>query len=113
MPTVPATNSVATLGISTLLTGFTILNENIDESDASITIPDQMGATVDEISYDKRYDLSITFYGDGTAPVAGNEAFSYASKNWKVDKISKSGTYNDYQKYTLTAHRYTNYPAQS
>ena len=113
MSTTPSANSVATLGIETLLTGFTILNETIDDSDISVSIPDSKGATVDEKNVDTKYDLNITFYGAGTLPVIGVSTFSYASAKWKVDKISKSGTYNDFQKYSLTAHRFTNYPAQS
>lgn len=113
MATTPATNSTAVLGIETLLTGFTILSETIDDSDISIAIPDQKGATVNELNVDTKYDLNISFYGAGTLPTIGVSTFAYASAKWKVDKISKSGNYNDYQKYTLTAHRFENYPAQA
>lgn len=111
MATTPASNSTAVLGIDNLLAGFTILSENIDEAETVVPIPDQKGATVDELPVDVRQDLEIQFYGAGTLPDVGSEVFSYASQTWKVEKIRKSGAYGDYQKYTLTAHRFTNFPA--
>ena len=111
MATVPAANSTATLGIDNLLTDFTVLSENIDETENALQIPDQQGAIVNELHVDTRYDLSLSVYGTGTLPATGITTFSYANATWKVDKISKAGTHNDYQKYNITAHRSTNYPA--
>ena len=111
MATTPASNSTAVLGIDTLLSGFTILSENIDEAETVLPIPDQKGATVDELPVDVRKDLEIQFYGAGTLSEVGSKVFSYAGETWKVERIRKAGMYNDFQKYTLTAHRFTNFPA--
>lgn len=111
MATTPAINSTAVLGIETLLEGFTILSENIDEAETVIAIPDQKGATVNELPVDVREDLEIQFYGAGTPPAVGSAVFSYGGKTWKVERIRKAGVYNDFQKYTLTAHKFKNYPS--
>ena len=38
---------------------------------------------------------------------------SHANKKWKVDSVREAGTYNARRRWTITAHRYDNFPAQS
>ena len=110
MATTPASLPTTSHGVSNLLTGFTVLNEDISETEIYHQVPDQMGAIVAEHPYDVRYDLSLTVIGAGTLPSAGDRTFSYASATRKVDKISKPSAYNDLKKYNITAYRYTNFP---
>ncbi len=98
-------------GISTTLAGFTIESENITESPQKELVPDQANAVANEITYDTRYELRLTVRG-ASAPVV-SDAFGYAGKKWSVDSVEKAGTYNGLQRYNITAHRYTNWPAQA
>lgn len=110
MATTPASLPTTSFGVTNLLTGFTVLNEDYSEQDIVHQVPDQLGAIVNEHPYDVRTDLTLTVIGAGTLPTIGAKTFSYDSKTWKVDKISKPCAYNDLKKYTITAYRYTNFP---
>ena len=66
-----------------------------------------------QLDYDKHYSLTLNVIGSGTLPEIGTESFSYASHNWKVQSVTYQGAYNEKKKYTITAERWTNYPAQS
>ena len=44
---------------------------------------------------------------------AGDTTFEWAGKKWKVDSVTYQGTYNDKKKYSVSFHRYKNFPAQS
>lgn len=101
-------------GISTTLSGYIIQDISIKETDVSDPTPDQMGATVGEDSYDKRYDLTFSAIGPDTAPVTvGAANFELAGATWKIDSCEMVGRYDAKQKWSVVAHRYTNYPPQS
>lgn len=104
-------------GIQHKLENFVIETESITPADRSEEVPDQQGAIADEISYDIRTNLRLTVRSAKAtvaAPpaVAGTATFSYDDKLWKVDDVEEAGSYNGLRRWNITAHRYTNYPAQ-
>jgi len=112
MATTPATIPTVVRGVSLLLTGYIVADFSIKDTDISEATPDQMGATVDEQSYDVRSDLRLTLWGPDTAPcAAGDEDLTFATKTWKVESCEKIGSYEGKQKWAVAAHRFTNYPA--
>ena len=114
MATVPASIPAVVRGIANLLTGYIVQTEDISDEDVFDPTQDQKGATVDEETYDNKKTLKLTLIGPDTAPTtAGTENFAYASAKWKVDSCVKTGNYNDKVKWSVTAHRFTNYPAQT
>ena len=123
MATVPASITGSPRGISNTLTDFVVENEEINETPVQEDFDDQNGARADEKVYDTRLDLSLTVYGakasaDISARLSaiansGGKSITYASKTWKVDSVREAGTYNGRRRWTITAHRYDNFPAQS
>ena len=110
-------------GISNTLDGFVVENEEFNESPVQEDFDDQNGARADEKVYDTRVDLNLTVYGaKAGADIAkvltdiansGGKQITYAGKNWKVDSVREAGSYNGRRRWTITAHRYNNFPAQS
>ena len=98
-------------GISTTHTGITI--ESISDTESPVTepVPDQKNAVANEITYDNRKELRLTYRGTKLTVTAGIVAFD--STNWSVDSHEDAGTYNGLHRYTLVAHRFTNFPAGS
>ena len=98
-------------GISTTHTGITI--ESISDTESPVTepVPDQKNAVANEIVYDTRRDLRLTYRGTKLTVTAGIVAFD--GTNWSVDSHEDAGTYNGLHRYTLVAHRFTNFPAGS
>ena len=117
MATTPATATAEEYGIATTATGITIESENITDSPVVETVPDQKNATVKEIKYDKRTDLKLTYRGTKLTETAGengeNDTVTYNSVKYYVDSHEKAGTYNGLQRYNLSAHRFSTYPADS
>ena len=123
MATTPASITGSPRGISHTLTDFVVENEDINETPVQEDFDDQNGARADEKVYDTRVDLSLTVYGakagaDITARLtaianSGGKSIAYAGKNWKVDSVREAGTYNGRRRWTITAHRFDNFPAQS
>ncbi len=110
-------------GISNTLDGFVVENEEFNETPVQEDFDDQNGARADEKVYDTRVDLNLTIYGK-TAQAdisnllkaienSGGKTITYASKTWKVDSVREAGTYNARRRWTITAHRYDNFPAQA
>lgn len=123
MATTPTGISGSPRGISNTLDGFVVENEEFNESPVQEDFDDQNGARADEKVYDTRVDLNLTVYGK-TAEAdiekvlmaianSGGKKISYASKTWKVDSVREAGTYNARRRWTITAHRYDNFPAQA
>ena len=116
MATTPTTATAEEYGIATTATGITIESENITDSPVVETVPDQKNATVKEIKYDKRTDLKLTYRGTKLTETAGengeNDTVTYNGVKYYVDSHEKAGTYNGLQRYNLTAHKFTNAPAQ-
>lgn len=110
-------------GIANTLDGFVVENEEFNETPVQEDFDDQNGARADEKVYDTRVDLNLTVYGK-TAEAdiskilkaiekSGGKTITYAKKNWKVDSVREAGTYNARRRWTITAHRYDNFPAQA
>ena len=116
MATTPASITAAARGIAKTLTGFVIQDYTITNSPIVEQVPDQYGAIAEEQVYDHRTDLSLTCISASssrTAPVATNDILAFDSSNWMVDSIAEAGTYNGVMRFTITAHKYTNFPSQS
>ena len=116
MATTPSSITGSVRGISNTLSGFVIENEEFNESAVVEEFDDQTGARADEVAYDHRTDLSLTVYSAGsntTAPAAVGETLSYAAKTWMVDSVREAGTYNARRRWTITAHKYDNFPKGS
>lgn len=123
MATVPASISGSPRGISNTLTGFVVESEEFNETPVQEDFDDQTGARADERVYDTRVDLNLTVYGaSASADISsaltaitgsGGHTITYASKKWKVDSCREAGTYNGKRRWTITAHRFDNFPSQS
>lgn len=102
-------------GIDNLLSGFIVQSEDISEEVITDQTQDQKGAVVSELDYDKHWTLTLNVIGDtsATLPSVGDTTFTYASNKWKVKTVSYAGSYNDKKKWTITAERWYNFPAQS
>lgn len=110
-------------GISNTLDGFVVESEEFNETPVQEDFDDQNGARADERVYDTRIDLSLTVYGKTAAADisaalvalagSGGKKVTYAGKTWKVDGCREAGTYNGRRRWSITAHRYDNFPAQS
>lgn len=112
MATTPASGvDTGTYGISKTASGITIESLNITESPQKEPVPDQKNATVNEITYDNRKELRLTYRGTKLPVTAGIVAFD--GTNWSVDSHEDAGTYNGLHRYTLVAHRFDNYPSAS
>ena len=115
MATTPSIEAGTPRGISNTLANFVIETESITPADRSEEVPDQKGATADEITYDIRTDLRLTVRSakaSVAAPpaTAGSKAFSYAGSTWKVDSVEEAGSYNGLRRWNINAHKYTNFP---
>lgn len=122
MATTPTSISGSPRGITNTLTGFVVESETITEVPVQEDFDDQQGARADERVYDHRVDLELTVYGAASTSLAppvtaiagsGGNYVAYASHRWKVDSVKEAGTYNGRRRWTITAHRYDNFPPQS
>jgi len=111
MATVPAQADTGTYGISVTATGITIESITITETPQTETVPDQANAVVNEITYDKRVDLKLTYRG--TKLTETNGCVTVNSVKYFVDSHEEAGTYNGLKRYNLTGHKFNNFPAQS
>ena len=110
-------------GIDNALDGWIIQSESITREAITDTTQDQKGAVVSQLDYDEHFTLTLNMIGgtggsgDGTAdtklPEVGETAFEYAGHKWKVTNITYNGSYQDKKSYSLTAERWTNFPAQT
>jgi len=123
MATTPASISGSPRGISNTLTGFVVESEEFNETPVQEDFDDQKGARADEQVYDTRVDLTLTVYGatsqasiDSVLSAianSGGKKITYAQKIYKVDSCREAGTYNGKRRWTITAHRYDNFPKSS
>lgn len=110
-------------GITNTLDGFVVESEEFNDTPVQEDFDDQNGARADEQVYDTRFDLTLTVYGKtAQANIAnkltdisgsGGKTITYASKKWKVDGVREAGSYNGRRRWTITAHRFDNFPAQA
>ena len=122
MATTPASISGSPRGISNTLSGFVIENEEINPTPVQEDFDDQNGARADEKVYDTRVDLNITVYGaSASADISsvltaiansGGQSITYGGHIYKVDGCREVGTYNGRRRWTITGHRFDNFPAQ-
>lgn len=108
-----------TFGIDSVLSGAVITDCQISKQDISEPYQDQKGSVVGELSYDQRWDMTMSFFGPSAetgdisqAQVSQNN-LSFAGKKWKVDSITFQGQSGAKKMYSLQAHAYRHYPAQS
>ena len=115
MATVPTQIAAGTpRGITRTLSGFVIETENIVPNDIADEVPDQKGAVADEISYDTRTDLRLTVRSATVSedpPATAGTVLTYGNVKYKVKSVEEAGTYNGLRRWTITGHRFTNYPA--
>lgn len=109
MATTPATPTTEKYGIETVTSGITVETETITKTPQVEPVPDQKNATVNEIVYDTRIDLKLTYRG--TQITENNGVVTYNGETYAVDSHEKAGTYNGLQRYNLSAHRFDNFPA--
>lgn len=111
MATTPATATSEEYGIGTSETGITIESVTITESPQVETVPDQKNAVVNEIKYDKRIDLRLTYRGTKLTETDG--CITFDSVKYAVDSHESAGSYNGLKRYNLSAHKFDNFPAQA
>ena len=111
MATTPASADAGTYGIATTVSGITIETVSIVETPQVETVPDQKNAVVNEIKYDTRKDLKLTYRG--TKLTETNGCITYDSVKYAVDSHEEAGSYNGLKRYNLSAHRFDNFPAST
>ena len=123
MATTPSGITGSPRGISNTLTGFVIESEEFSETPVQEDFDDQMGARADEQVYDTRKNLTLTVYGQTASAdisdvltaisTSGGNSITYAGAKWKVDDVREAGSYQGKRRWTITAHRFDNFPPQS
>ena len=111
MATTP-TFTTSIRGVAKTYSNGSIEDYTITRSPIAEAVPDQYGAIATEMVYDHKEDLSVTMHAAGsTAPTFTGDTVTFDSKTWHVDSIAEAGTYNSVTRWTITAHRYDNFPA--
>ena len=128
MATTPTEIKGSPRGITNTLTGFVVETERIVDAPVQEDVPDQNGAQADEIVYDNRKNLNLTVYGaTSSASIASviedmptgytGQRIKYPSGNggvyYKVDSVEEAGTYNGRRRWTITGHKFENFPPQT
>ena len=123
MATVPTSISGSPRGIQNTLANFVIENEEFNETPVQEDFDDQNGARADEKVYDNRKDITLTIYGaNANADVddlktaiatSGGFTITYGGAKYKIDSIREAGTYNQRRRWTITGHKFDNFPPQS
>lgn len=98
-------------GITTVVANITIESESIVTNPIKEPVPNQTNATVNEIKYDTRTDLSLTYRG--TKLAEENGIVTYNGVKYSVDSHEEAGTYNGLKRYNLRAHKFENFPSQA
>ena len=105
----------AVRGVTNTLDGYVVQTEDFDEQPLWHTVPDQFNKVAYEEPYDHRYSLTLSVISAGAstaAPARQNDVILYADHNWCVDSCKEAGTYNGDRKWSISAHRYDNWPEQ-
>ena len=111
MATTP-TVTTSIRGVAKTYTNGSIEDYTITRSPISEAVPDQYGAIATEMVYDHKEDLSVTMHAAGsTAPTFTGDTVTFDSKTWQVDSVAEAGSYQNVTRWTVTAHRYDNFPA--
>lgn len=107
-----------TFGIDSVLSGAVITDCQITKQDISEPYADQKGAVTGELTYDQRWDMTMSFYGpsdetgDITQAQVSQNDLTFAGKKWKVDSVQFQGTAGGKKMYSMQAHAFRHYPAQ-
>ena len=124
MATTPATITGAVRGIDRDLDGYVLQNEDITENHRLHRVPDQKDKTAYEEVVERTWNLSFTAISDGATdepPAQENDMIIYPTTGtlgttkwrWQVDTVKEAGTYNGDRKWSVTAHRYDDWPPQT
>lgn len=117
--------SGAVRGIDRDLTGYVIQDEDITQNKRLHRVPDQKDRTAYEEVVENTWNLSCSVISDGASteapPLEDGDYFIYPSTGtmgtdkwrWQVDSCKEAGTYNGDRKWTVTAHRYDDWPPQT
>ena len=112
---ITADSGVGKYGVDVIATdvdaGRTVESENITENPLTEEIQNELNQTVGSIKYETRHDLRLTYRG--TALTVSSGIVAWGGHNWIVDSHEKAGTYNGLQRFNLSAHRFSTYPADS
>ena len=111
MATTPGTPDTGTYGIAETTSGITIETVSKTETPIREPVPDQKNATVNEVIYDTRIDLRVTYRG--TKLTVTNGVVTFNNVKYAVDTHEDAGSYNGLRRYNLTAHRFDNFPAST
>ncbi len=113
-PTLPVPTDDSARGIEYVISGYVAQNVNVTRSPIRQEYADQVGAIRGGKEYDEREELSATVYSSSstrTPPFTGLSRITFDNKTWALDSVQEAGTYNDLLRWTVTAHRFTNWPA--
>ena len=103
--------STSIRGVTKTYTNGSIEDYTITQSPIAEAVPDQYGAIATEMVYDHKTDLSVTMHAAGsTAPTFTGDTVTFDGKNWQVDSVAETGSYQNVTRWTVTAHRYDNFP---
>ena len=112
----PVPTDASARGITQSLSGYVAQNVNVTRSPVRQEYADQNGAIRGGAVYDERLELTATVYSTSatrTPPFAGLSTVAYDGQNWALDSVEEAGAYNDVLRWTVRAHRFTNWPAAS
>lgn len=112
----PAPSDESARGIAQTLSGYVAQNVTVTRSPVRQEYPDQQGAIRGGAEYDERFELTATVYSESSsreAPFAGESRIDFDGKRWALDSVEESGTYNDVLRWTVRAHRFTNWPSSA
>lgn len=114
----------AVRGIDISLDGYVIRNVSFDRDHRKHRVPTQKDKTGYEETVERTYKVSFSVISDGSstsAPPLEQDDFiifpesnapGAADKRWVVDNCKEEDTYNDDTKWSVTAHRYDDWPPQ-
>jgi len=111
MAATPATATTETYGIAETLANYTIESANLTDTPQVEEVRDQKNALVNEIKYDTLWDLKLVLRG-ATKPTAGTD-ITYNGVKYRISSVEDAGTYNGLRRFTVTAKKTDNFPAQS
>lgn len=111
MATTPATATTETYGIAETLSGYTIESATLTKTPQVEEVRDQKNALVNEIKYDTLAELKLVLRG-ASAPTEGTD-ITYDSVKYRISQVEDAGTYNGLKRFTVTAKKTDNFPAQS
>ena len=111
MATTPATATTETYGIAETLENYTIESATITKTPQVEPVHDQKNALVNEIKYDTLVELRLVMRG-ASAPTEGTD-ITYDSVKYRISSVEDAGTYNGLKRFTVTAKKTDNFPAQS